>query len=190
MLFRFNCSLLFIGFLFLYPSYSSAKSCVEVKAGGTEPAHITKVGDLKKVGEAKFSVLFWDIYRSKLFTTSGRYPKTFDNETVLYQITYLKDITSKDLIEKTIEQWQYQKVESDLYSDYVPELENMWPNINKGDNLTLVIDKNISYFYYNAQCIGTISEHEFGRLFLDIWLSKSTSQPKLRSQLLGKLSNE
>lgn len=181
-----RCLVLFIGFILFFSGYANANSCIEGKAGGTEPAHITKVSDLKKVGEAKFSVLFWDIYKSKLFTSSGQYPKALDNETVLYQITYLRDITRKDLIEKTIEQWQYQKVESDLYSGYIPKLENIWPNISEGDNLTLVIDKNVSYFYYNAKCVGIISEHEFGRLFLDIWLSQNTSQPKLRSQLLGK----
>ena len=40
----------------------------------------------------------------------------------------------------------------------------------------------------NGQYIGSIKAAEFGRFFIDIWLAEKTSQPKLRAQLLGKIS--
>ncbi len=143
--------------------------------------------DLQKVGQAKLSVLFWDIYQSTLYTASGNYPTKSDSEPVLFEINYLRDIDNKDLIARTIEQWQHLGVTVDEYSHYIPLLEAMWPSIKAGDALALFIDKTGSYFYFNNEPIGSINDVFFGQLFIDIWLSEDTSQPALRSKLIGEI---
>lgn len=162
---------------------------------------------LKKVGSAKFSVLFWDIYQSKLFTSSGRFPNEDKEHVVLFEIEYLRDIAKTDLIDKTIEQWQHIGLQEKDYQHYVAQLEAIWPDIVAGDKLSLLIGDNKSSFFFNQQKIGTIIEQSspntyqetsenmsmtgasntaFGKTFIDIWLSEKTSQPNLRQQLLGK----
>ena len=47
-----------------------------------------------------------------------------------------------------------------------------------------------AFFYFNKVHIGRIDDHTFGQIFLDIWLAEKTSQPKLRSQLLGQTNHE
>lgn len=142
----------------------------------------------KKVGEAKFRVLFWDIYKSRLLTSNGTYSEKAPKLPVLFEIRYLRDITSKDLIERTVEQWQHVGKKESEYSDFVQQLEELWPNIKKGDQLSLLAGNNGSEFFHNGESIGVIESREFGALFLSIWLSEKTSQPKLRNQLLGKTS--
>lgn len=160
---------------------------------------ITK--ELKEVGSARFSVLFWDIYDSRLLTPSGTYThseqtsyireKTASNKSsphLLFEIRYLRDISKEDLINKTIEQWQHLGINERSYKAYIQALEALWPNITAGDNLSLLIEHNRSVFYYNNDLIGAVSNNKvlpFGALFLDIWLSPQTSQPELRKELLG-----
>lgn len=142
------------------------------------------------IGETTFTVLFWDVYTSKLLTTSGKYPIIKKNDSLLFNINYLKKINSDDLIEKTIEQWQHLGFTKERYQNYLPILKQMWPNINEGDRLSLLIYQGRSIFYFNEQYLGVINEFEFGDMFLAIWLSDETSQPSLRNELLGNASRE
>jgi hypothetical protein len=142
--------------------------------------------DLQEVGHTTFSIFFWDLYKSSLQTTSGTYPIDAEKEQLLYEINYLADISSKDLIERTIEQWQHLEVPTEHYQQFVHKLTRIWPDITKGDKLSLRLHNNISFFYFNEKYIGRINDPMFGQLFLDIWLAENTSQPTLRNELLGK----
>ncbi|WP_299010052.1 chalcone isomerase family protein [uncultured Shewanella sp.] len=54
------------------------------------------------------------------------------------------------------------------------------------DELTFFIDKNgTSRFYKGKTLLGVINDIQFGQAFMGIWLSKNTSEPKLRQALLG-----
>ena len=143
-----------------------------------------------KVGETTFSILFWDLYNSKLQTTSGKYPIKSETDKLIYNINYLADISSKDLIERTVEQWKHLGINPELYQVYLPVLEKIWPDIDDGDTLSLHVINNKSIFYFNNGFIGEIVQPEFSQLFLDIWLSKNTSEPELRLELLGVNNNE
>jgi len=137
-------------------------------------------------GEATFSILFWDLYKSHLRTTSGNYPISLEQDQLIFHINYLTDISNEDLIMRTVEQWQHQGVSERKYEHYIEELKNIWPNITKGDSLAILMKKDKSVFYFNEQYIGTIDDDIFGQLFINIWLDESTSQPSLRAQLLGE----
>jgi hypothetical protein len=167
---------------------------VNVLATEGSPANtldrVLKDHDYLQVGETTFSILFWDLYNSKLQTTSGKYPIESETDKLIYNINYLADISSKDLIERTVEQWQHLGINPEIYQVYLPELENIWPDIKDGDTLSLHVINNKSIFYFNNDFIGEIVQPEFSQLFLDIWLSKNTSEPELRLELLGVNNNE
>ena len=146
--------------------------------------------NFKIVGKAKFSVLFWNIYESTLFTTTGNYPMTSKQEQLLFEINYLKDISRDELIKRTKDQWQHLGIPANHYQRYISVLKRLWPNISRGDTLSLVIKKKQSIFYFNQQYLGMINDAVFGQRFIDIWLAKNTSQPKLRLQLLGHTTDD
>ncbi|TEW55265.1 hypothetical protein E2R68_05785 [Psychromonas sp. RZ22] len=141
--------------------------------------------NFKNVGSTTYSIFIWDLYNSKLLTTSGAYPMQSEDAKLLYEIEYLKDVSSKDLVNHTVKQWQHLDINRSEYEHYLPRLASIWPNIKAGDRLTLVMNKSSSAFYYNSDMVGVIDKPEFGPLFLDIWLSENTSEPKLREELLG-----
>ena len=143
-----------------------------------------------QVGETTFSFFLWDLYKSRLLTTSGKYPLNENNDKLIYEINYLRNISKDDLVKSTVEQWQHLKLPNKSYQKFIPQLQSIWPDITKGDVLSLLILNKTSHFYFNQQYIGRINDPEFGQIFLDIWLAKNTSQPKLRSQLLGQNNHE
>lgn len=142
--------------------------------------------NFKEVGRAKFSVLFWDIYNSTLYTKSGKYLHENSPEPLIFEIEYLRDITTEELLERTVQQWKYLEISEAEYSRFIPTLQAMWPNISAGDRLTMLVQNKQSIFYFNGVKTGQIQQKEFSKLFLDIWLSPKTSQEKLRKELLGR----
>lgn len=130
------------------------------------------------------SWMFLDIYHASLFTSTGDY-----NERIYPQaltINYLKNISKKSLIEATQEQWLLQDVDQVKLNHWLTLLHQIWPDINKGDNLTFYVTGNKEgHFYYNQALVGSINSDGFSDAFLNIWLSEKTSQPKLRRQLLA-----
>lgn len=140
---------------------------------------------LSLYGEGEMSFMFWTLYSAQLFGKDAVY--SFDNRPIALSLTYQRDIDKEDLIEATLQQWKHIKLNHENRELWINELVDVWPNIKEGDNLTHYIDEqNISTFYYNGNHVGTIKDVDFGIAFLSIWLDKNTSEPSLRSKLIGE----
>lgn len=141
--------------------------------------------NFNKVGEARMEYLFWDIYDASLFTPTGVYQP--GEHPIKFTLTYLRDFSAKDIVKATNEQWQHLGKQQ-LTARYADRLLALWPNINKGESLTLQTDQQgQSVFFHNGEKLGHIEDADFADQFLAIWLSEHTSEPKLRKQLLGEL---
>lgn len=141
---------------------------------------------LQMVGEARLSVLFWQVYDSRLFTETGRYRE--GQRPLRLEIQYLMDIRSEALVEQTAEEWDHLDVEHPNRADWLQRLSSLWPDVKKGDTITLALDAdNRARFYLNDELLGDMNDPAFGEHFVAIWLSPDTSRPKLREALLGSL---
>tara|TARA_B100000700_G_C14848001_1_gene762550 strand:- start:316 stop:828 length:513 start_codon:yes stop_codon:yes gene_type:complete len=139
--------------------------------------------DFNKVGEARMEYLFWDVYDATLYTRSGNYKQ--GAHPVKFTLTYLRDFAAKDIVKATKEQWQHLG-KSDLSAKYADKLLSLWPDIKKGESLSLQTSPSgQATFYHNDKKLGEISDSQFANQFLAIWLSPNTSEPALRKQLLG-----
>ncbi|WP_377110705.1 chalcone isomerase family protein [Pseudoalteromonas sp. R86517] len=139
--------------------------------------------DFKKVGEARMEYLFWDVYDATLYTRSGSYKQ--GAHPVKFTLTYLRDFAAKDIVKATKEQWLHLG-KSDLSAKYADKLFALWPDIKKGESLSLQTSLNgQATFYHNDKKLGEITDSQFANQFLAIWLSPNTSEPALRKQLLG-----
>jgi hypothetical protein len=165
-------------------------SCQDVKVKPLMNNYLAKTvvsNNFQLLGTAKFSLLFWDIYQSRLLTSDGQLPLSHNCQHSMFEIQYLRDISKQELLDNTISQWQHLAIDEDEYKPFLVMLENIWPDINSGDKLTLLNNSEITVFYLNQKKIGEIKSEEFADLFLRIWLDENTSEPKLRQQLLGDL---
>ncbi|MFB9134412.1 chalcone isomerase family protein [Vibrio olivae] len=143
------------------------------------------------VGEAELSVFVFDIYRSTLFTPSGKYLPQGVNEPLALSITYLRDISSTKLLEATAEQWQKLGFNQQQVSSWIPVLEGIFPDVEPGDTLTYLSQGKYGHFIFKPknqaqESVGDIDNQELSQAFLSIWLSPNTTYPKLRKQLIGE----
>lgn len=140
--------------------------------------------NLKKVGEAKLKVLFWDVYNSSLYSQTGEYQ--LEQFPQALKISYLRDIEAEDLIERTQDEWKKLGIKKETFKPWIPLLTDIFPDIKKGDILLLSVNEEFdSEFFFNGQSIGKIADKTFGKSFLRIWLDENCSYPKVRNQLIG-----
>lgn len=140
---------------------------------------------LQKVGEARLKFLFWSVYDSRLYTSSGEYR---DGERPLkLEIQYLLDVKADALLERTLMEWSDMGRSHPRQEQWRSELANIWTDIQSGDVLSLELDsRNRSTFRRNGEILGHIEDPEFGQEFVDIWLSDDCTRPEIRESLLGK----
>ena len=131
-----------------------------------------------------FGSFFWGIYESTLFTPDGDWSP--DIRPLRLDIRYLRNIESANLVEQTRKEWQSQGITSEQHDRWLAVLETIWPNVTPGDVISLSIDlEGRSTFSFNGNRVGSIEAAGFGADFAGIWLSPSTSRPKLRAALIG-----
>lgn len=168
----------------------AASNCPLFNMASNENIKLLKQREMegfKLLGQAKLSILFWDIYESKLFTSDGKLPLSGHCQHSMFEIQYLRDISKQELLDNTLAQWQHLAIDEEQYMPYLLALESIWPDIKAGDQLTLLTNAATTVFYFNQQKVGEIESEQFADLFLRIWLDENTSEPKLRQQLLGEL---
>ena len=120
--------------------------------------------DLKKVGEAKLKVLFWDVYNSSLYSKTGEYQAEQFPQAL--KIKYLRDIDAEDLIERTQDEWEKLGIKQVTFSQWIPLLTNIFPDIKKGDTLLLSVSENQqSEFFFNGKTIGKILTKPLAKAF-------------------------
>lgn len=141
---------------------------------------------MQKVGQAKLQIWFWDIYQSSLYSLDGQY---IEQQLPLgLKIHYLRDIKANELLHKTADEWQKLGLKSAQTQTWLDRLELIWPDLQKGDELLVIVDQDSSStFFYNQRLLDNIQDPEFGPSFLRIWLDKNSSFPKLRQQLIGEV---
>lgn len=140
--------------------------------------------DWRKVGETELKVLWFNVYRAELKTSSGLYHGV--SQPLLLQLDYKRNITKNALIEKTRSLIETFATENNTTA-WVNELATIWPDIHKGDQLIFWKDSNEhGHFFYNGLWIGAIHERAFSRAFINIWLSPTSEYPKLAKELRGE----
>ncbi|MBB1269312.1 chalcone isomerase family protein [Shewanella sp. SR44-3] len=156
------------------------------------------VDGMHKLGAGEMSFLFWRLYRAELYSQDASLMAAvkLDADAYLAQskdkalrIEYFKQIDKQDLLDATEEQWRHLDYDQASIERWLVSLRHIWPDVVPGDVLTLVVTTTgESHFYFGEYAIGKVEDGDFGRAFLSIWLSKKTSQPQLRAQLLGLTS--
>lgn len=69
---------------------------------------------------------------------------------------------------------------------WLEAMTRFFPDVKAGDRITGVHRPGeAARFFVNGALRGEVREPEFARLFFGIWLSPRTSEPGLRTQLLG-----
>ncbi|MDW1602037.1 chalcone isomerase family protein [Vibrio sp. Vb2960] len=149
----------------------------------------------KTVGEAHLTWFIFDIYHSRLKAPDGKFIVSDDvsPHPLALEINYKRDISKQQLLDVTDEQWAKLGFTDSYRKAWISELDRMFPDIQKGDELTYLTDGKSGQLFYKqvgdvqVKNVGIIEDERMNDAFLAIWLSPNTEFPKLRKQLIGQV---
>jgi hypothetical protein len=138
----------------------------------------------EKIGEARLSVLFWDVYDATLYAPNKQWIK---GKPLALKLDYLRTLEGESIAyasKKEILKMGYDDVEN--LQRWLNFMKNIFPNVKKGDSITGIYTQDQqTIFLQGNDILGVIEDPEFGLWFFDIWLSEKASYPDARDKLLS-----
>jgi hypothetical protein len=134
-------------------------------------------------GQGTLTKLGVHVYDATLWTDA----KSWSMNTIFaLELRYGTGFTSNALVSRSLEEMQrsadFPQVQT---ASYTQQLGAIFPDVNDGDIITtLYLPQKGVLFFYNGKPCGAIKDKAFAQRFLNIWLSPTTSEPKLRANLL------
>ncbi len=146
---------------------------------------------LEQVGEGRLTWLGLGIYEASLWTREGRFDGFREGRPVALALWYERKFSRQQLIEITAGEWErLELAPAAVRAAWSRELDRLWRDVRKGDNLTaVVIPGRETVFYDDDGLLGHLRDPDFGPAFLRIWLDSRTAIQDLRVQLLGEQGN-
>ena len=142
------------------------------------------VDSAQLVGKARLKVLFWSVFDAELYAEEGDFSQ---DKPFTLSLSYLREIKGSEIVAKSMSEIKSQdSFPSEKLALWKSKLDSIIPDVDTSTTITGVRDSNVhTLFYENGTLIGEIKDPQFTRAFFNIWLGEKTSEPKLRSRLLG-----
>lgn len=136
-----------------------------------------------RIGLAKLSVLWFDIYQAELSSETGVFEP---DRSFKLTLTYLRNFTAETLIDETFAQFSTSITKQQALS-WRQSLKQIWPDVTASDQISFIrTNEGDSQFFFNKHYLGTVKDKAFGKHFADIWLAKDSAYPKLAAKLKGE----
>ena len=139
------------------------------------------------MGKSRLTVWGFEVYDARLWAQPGFKADSLPSQSFALELAYLRDFANGDVAERSIKEMRRSASISEAQAKaWVAEMLRVIPNVKKGDRVMGIHRPGAgALFMVNGKPSGEIRDAEFARLFFGIWLSPKTSEPKLRSALLG-----
>ncbi len=141
-------------------------------------------------GRARMRFMGLSIYEARLWV--GAAPVATDWAAVPFaiEIEYARTLWGSMIAERSLTEMRRQgEIAADVAERWLTTMKGLFPDVKEGDRLTGVHTPGQgARFFLNGAAHGTPQDATFSRVFFGIWLSPKTSEPALRSALLGLAS--
>ena len=136
-------------------------------------------------GELRFLGLA--IYQARLWVSPAFDARDFGTHPLALELTYRRAFSAAAIARRSLEEMQrIGPITAPQATRWQQALQAALPDVQAGDRLVgLYQPGSGATFALNGRTVGTVADPEFARLFFGIWLSPLTSQPGLRTALLG-----
>lgn len=139
-------------------------------------------------GAARMRFFTFNVYDAALWVAPGFSASRYAQSAFGLQLSYLRSLDGQAIAQRSL-------VEMRRSGPLAPAQEQRWlaamqgafPDVKAGDRITGLHQPGVgARFWFNGAPRATVADPEFSRLFFGIWLAESTSEPQLRTALLGK----
>ena len=137
------------------------------------------------IGEGTLKVFVWDLYHLKLFSEIDSF--SWQNKFIL-EFDYKRELKKDKVIEASLKEMRRQKgVAEKQINAWKTHLEQGINSVREGTKAAVEWAPGGQItFYYEGKAPVIINDKLFAKSFFNIWLGQETSEPELRSALLGK----
>ena len=159
-------------------------------AADTRPEVKAALPQAQLMGKTRLTVFGFQVYDARLWAAPGFGSVSYLNQPLALELSYLRDFKALDIAERSIKEMRRSATISEAQeARWLADMQRVVPDVKKGDRILGIHKPGISAdFWVNGKPVGEIADAEFARLFFGIWLSPKTSEPQMRSRLLGSAS--
>lgn len=164
----------FFGFLLLIMLTLSTHANIQ-----TLPA----LAQFKLVGAGQLSWWGMLVYEARLFTPDGAYRP---GEPHAIEITYSFRFSKEQLADRSLEEIERLFGKLANSKAVIAQLRSVLRDVSEGDRIVSVhYPGQGADFYSENRLLGRIEDADLAKAFFAIWLNPKTSEPELRTRLLG-----
>ncbi|MFM9916079.1 MAG: chalcone isomerase family protein [Rhizobacter sp.] len=138
-------------------------------------------------GAGRLTFLLFHVYDARLWTGPQFDADSFFQTPLALELEYARAFDNEDVAERSIEEMRRSGfIAPEKATRWLAAMKQAFPDVAEGDRATAVQVPDVATRYYvNGKFTGEIRDAEFTRLFFGIWLSRRTSEPRLREALLA-----
>jgi hypothetical protein len=139
------------------------------------------------LGQTRLTVWGFKIYDAQLWAAPGFNAERYANQPLALELAYLRDFDAADIADRSIKEMRRSATISDAQArQWRLDMQRVFPNVKVGDRIMGVHRPGVgASFWVNGKAGGEILDAEFSKLFFGIWLSPKTSEPAMRTALVG-----
>ena len=182
------CALACLG-LGLVPGWLATAYAAHVLDAANLPAELqSALPAARSLGAGRLRFLGMGIYDSRLWVPGGFNASAYAQYPFALELNYLRSLSGKLIAERSLREMRRQgNISAEREQAWLQAMLQAFPDVNAGDRITGLHTPGLgARFWFNGQPRPAIADTEFSRVFFGIWLSEASSEPQLRSQLLGQ----
>lgn len=157
-------------------------------SGPAAPSEVTAdLPGARLLGQSRLRFFGLHVYDIRLWAPAAMRGDDALRSSAALEIEYARHLKGPSIAERSLTEMQ--RVGDVNASDgerWLAQMKQLFPDVQAGDRITGVHRPGEgARFHFNGRLVGEVRDAAFGRLFFGIWLSPRTSEPQLRSALLG-----
>lgn len=140
-------------------------------------------------GSARMRYLGLPIYDARLWVSPGFVPQAYWQTAFALELRYLRSLRGQAIAQRSLDEMRRgQGLDDALAAQWLAHMRAAFPDVQEGDRLTGVHTPDLgARFWANGQPRPEVADAQFSRRFFGIWLAETTSEPRLRKDLLARL---
>ena len=139
-------------------------------------------------GAGRMRYFTFNVYDASLWVVPGFTASRYAQSTFALQLNYLRSLEGRLIAQRSLTEMERGASMPPVQQRrWLAAMEDVFPNVKAGDHITGLHQPGVgARFWFNGQARAMVADPEFSRLFFGIWLSESTSEPRLRTALLAR----
>jgi hypothetical protein len=139
------------------------------------------------LGQARMRFLGFSVYDARLWVTPGFDAVRYEQQAFALELRYARALNGAQIAERSLQEMRRQGPLAEPQAErWLAFMREAFPDVAEGDRLTGLHEPAVgARFVFNGQRASALRDADFSRRFFGIWLAPQTSEPALRSRLLG-----